>query len=94
MTRNERFIKRWEKTRQDGKKRYVLTDGMSMGAAAFLGYLIARLAGGNSFDQFAGYNVYMPLFFLIGGFIGGTAGASIRWHWNERRYNKIKSRAR
>jgi len=40
---NEKFIKKWEKSRQKGKLKYVLTDGMIAGIYMFIGTTVGKL---------------------------------------------------
>lgn len=88
---NEKFVKRWEKDKQKGKKKYLLTSGIMMGISVFVGYTIGRLAKGNFFDLFTEYYIYMHFAYLLGGFIGGVIGANLRWMWNEEKYNKLEN---
>lgn len=80
---NEKFIRRWEKTRQKGDGRYVLTNGIAVGIGMFVGSVISRLINLKPFD------FYMHFGYFIGGFIGGIIGAIINWPRNERKYNEL-----
>ncbi|WP_186429730.1 hypothetical protein [Clostridium sp. BSD9I1] len=81
---NEKFIRRWEKTRQKGDGRYVLTNGIAMGIGMCIGAIINRLIiHKNSFD------FYMYFEYFIAGFIGGIISAIISWSKNEKRYNEL-----
>ncbi|MBM7868633.1 uncharacterized protein YacL [Clostridium pascui] len=80
---NEKFIRRWEKTKQKGEEVYILTRGIGMGAGMFIGSVISRLISKTPFD------FYMHFGYFIGGFIGGIIGAIISWPKNEKRYNEL-----
>lgn len=78
--RNEKFIRRWEKTRQKGEGIYVLTNGLGIGTGMFVGTVISRLiTHKNPFD------FYMHFGYFIGGFMGGIIGAIINWPRNEKK---------
>ncbi|MBS3995658.1 MAG: hypothetical protein KGZ33_07660 [Alkaliphilus sp.] len=47
--KTEKFIKKWEKDKQRGKRKYVLTAGILIGIASLVGATIGRLYRGNFF---------------------------------------------
>jgi len=85
----EKLINKWEKVRQKGEKKFVLTAGIIMGAAILTGNVIGRMVLGNFSDLSMGYHVYVYLTCFIGGFAGGVIGAFIRWDLNEKKYNRL-----
>lgn len=85
----EKFVRKWAKTKQKGKKKYVLTAGTTSGIAMFAGYSIGRLVKGNFFDLFTEYYVYMHLAYLAGGFLGGVIVSLARWDMNQEKYNRL-----
>ncbi|KGK82896.1 hypothetical protein [Clostridium sp. HMP27] len=81
---NEKFIRRWEKTRQKSEEIYIFTNGLVMGTGMCMGAIINKLIiHKNSFD------FYMYFENFIAGFIGGIIPAIISWSKNEKRYNEL-----
>ncbi|MFZ5969835.1 MAG: hypothetical protein ACOYVK_21965 [Bacillota bacterium] len=88
----EKFIKDWEKYRQKGKLRHILTVGTMMGTVLLLFSVVKGVIKGNFIDSLIKYDIYIYLTYLIGGLVGGGIGSLIRWNINEKKYNSLISR--
>jgi len=67
MTRNEKFMQKWEETRKGGRLRYALTEGAVFGMILFLIPLILSIFS-KSFEIYATNNLaYFLAFSLLSG---------------------------
>jgi hypothetical protein len=85
---NEKFIMEWEKNRQKGKIKYVVTGCIIPALAGVVGSFIGIfIKEGNFFHSLAEYYVciYMSVFL---GLFGGI-GSLLKWSRNEEKYNKL-----
>lgn len=85
--KTEKFIKKWEKYKRKGKKKFVIYQSIIMGTGMFTGSIIGWLLLGDLFDVFKQFDSSLAL--MIGGIIGGAIGGILQWDSNEEKYNQL-----
>jgi len=84
LKNHEKFINEWEKTREKGKKKYVLTNSVWMGIAALIGSIIGRIIKGNII-----YSYWYHIMFFLVSFIVTTLFSMSSWNNNEKKYKEL-----
>jgi len=86
--RTEKFVEGWEKDRKRGKKVYVMTVSIIMGAGLLTGVIISKLTTGNC--NFLDLNnlIYMFGCMVVCSIVGGIGGI-LNWNHNEGKYNRF-----
>jgi len=80
----EKFITEWEKTREKGKKKYVLTNGIWMGMAALIGSIIGRIIKRDII-----YSYWYHIVFFLVSFIVNILIYINSWNNNEKKYKEL-----
>jgi hypothetical protein len=89
LTKNEKFIKAWEKRIQQGKKKYVLKYAITYALTSLIATRIGWALNPNKIYSFTEYYYYPYITFLVGGFIVGVCSATIIWRFDEEKYNEL-----
>jgi hypothetical protein len=89
LTKNEKFLIEWEKHRQKGKRKYMLTNGIISGTVLLIGSKIGWELNPNKIYTFSEYYFYPYISFLVGGFLVGILVSIMKWGLNEDKYDEI-----
>lgn len=90
MRNSEKVIKKWEKDKQKGKFKYVLTNSILSATACWVGSIIGTVVhNGNLFHQLTDYNTYTHWEYFLWGLIGGIIGSLISWSNNKFDYDHL-----
>lgn len=81
---DNKFIKNWEKTKAEGFKKYLFTQGLAFGILTTILNLV--LISYNSEEEMSLESFFTSVILMI--VIGGFAYASLSWLINEYIYNK------
>ncbi len=95
LTKEERFIKWWEKQKQKGKHKYALVNGLVLGIAPVLGSIIGRIVNEYAFpspeDYYYGQYVGILIIKVTIALIIGIWGSYSNWEMYEHRYKDLMS---
>ncbi|GAA0725824.1 hypothetical protein GCM10008905_21790 [Clostridium malenominatum] len=86
MSRDEKFIKSWEKERGKGKFKYMLASFIKFILAYWATIIIIIVVQGDDFQRLI---KYLPIFF--GCLIGFTVMLPLNWNRNEEKYKQLLS---
>jgi hypothetical protein len=90
LMNNEKFIMKWERNRQKGKLKYVITAGIISTTTGLVGFFIGILIKeGNFARSLTEYYSYIYMGVFLGSFIGSGIGSLAKWSRNEEKYNNL-----
>ena len=84
MKHNEKFVINWEKKRQKGKAKYIVSNVLIFSATYCVLNIIINIIKGNGFS-----NLFSSFDMFITGLIGTLIGLYFGWYIYEERYNKL-----
>ena len=87
---NEKFIRKWEKSRKKGKFRYVITACITSILGSFVGFFIGMLVKeGYSFNLLTESYFITYIVVFLGSIVGAGIGTLAKWSRNEEKYNNL-----
>lgn len=84
MKNSEKFIKNWEKNRQKGKVKYVISSILIYSTVYWVSTIIIDVITGYGLSNLS---AHIDMFIAV--LIGSSIGIYLNWYKNERKYNEV-----